>query len=280
MSDEWFAFQLAPDGDVEDGCHPEEAQALKDYLRHKTTAAEAARAITHPIVTSNNPEEDLDRLWAFLMRALVELPKHHIEPLLVLLKAIEELPSPDFTAVDEDSRPVEKLWKELPGFGHMWFDAYQSGCWRTTATESKGPERETLRNEHVRIAEIEARLVKAGVAGIPIDWGYETVADGLESSNALLDFEVPVAAEWLVRCGQRFREGARKGEQSWGLRTGVANRNSDRAFHELWKATTDTDVMSLERLAFWECRLEELQTEPGVAGDAAKRALAAMRNEE
>ncbi len=33
MSDAWFSNKLAPDGDVEDACHPDEAEALKKCLR-------------------------------------------------------------------------------------------------------------------------------------------------------------------------------------------------------------------------------------------------------
>ena len=40
-----------------------------------------------------------------------------------------------------------------------------------------------------------ACLFKADIAGIPFDWGYEVIADAPESSNVLLDFEIPAAAE-------------------------------------------------------------------------------------
>lgn len=135
MSDDWFSEKLAPYGDFEDGCHPEEAQAMKNYLRHGTTATEAARAITHPIVTAENPREDLVRLWDLLMDALLELPAEHTESLLELLKAIENLPEPDFTAVDKTKRLYEdeKLWRGPQGFGHLWSDLHQAACWREEA---------------------------------------------------------------------------------------------------------------------------------------------------
>ncbi|KKY34674.1 hypothetical protein UCDDA912_g05336 [Diaporthe ampelina] len=274
MSDDWFSSKLAPDGAVEDGCHPQEAQAMKDYLHRITTAAEAARAITHPVATADNPGEDLARLWGFLMDSLVELPAGHIESLLELLEAIETLPEPDFTAVDESKRPPEKLWRGLPGLGHLWADSYQSGSWRKAAAAANGPARDALRDTHVRKAEIEARLAAAGVGGIPIDWGYEVVADALESSNALLDFEVPAAARWLVICGQRFRQGAQDGEESWALKP-HATASSTIPSRDLWEAPSG-QALGLDRWSSWEGRLRELQGEQGVVQDAATMALGAM----
>lgn len=276
MSDEWFSSKLAPDGDVEDGCHPEEAQAMKYYLRRQTTAAEAARAIAHPIVTADNPGDDLCRLWGFLMDSLLELPAEHTDSLLELLKAIENLPEPDLTAIGESKRPREKLWRGLPDFGNLWSDSYQSGSWRRTAAGTNGPARGALRERHVRKAETEARLVTAGLGGIPIDWGYEVVADALESSNALLDFEVPAATRWLVICGQQFRQGAENGEESWALRPHVT-MSSMTPSRDLWEASSD-QVMSLGRWSWWERRLRELQQgKDGVVQDAATTALDAMR---
>jgi hypothetical protein len=275
MSDDWFASRLAPDGDVEDGCHPEEAHAMKDYLRQRTTTVEAARAITRPIVTTDTPKKDLPRLWGFLEDALVQLPTEYIEPLMALIQAIESLPEPDFSAVEERHRPYDKLWSGLGGFGHMWSDTYQSGNWKNNAEMAKGPQRDEMRDKHVRMAEIEARMVTARLGGIPIDWGYETVVNALESSNALLDFEVSAAAQWIVICGKRFRQGAEKGEKSWALKP-RSTKSSDAPLQDPRRVPLD-QVMSLERWSLWEERLRELQAEPGAVGDAATKALRAMR---
>jgi hypothetical protein len=279
MSEEWFTFKLAPDGDVEDGCHPEEAEALEVFLRQKTTATEAANAITLPIVSADNPREDLVRLWAFIMDALVELPSEHIQSLVELIKAIESLPEPNFAAIEDSNLPSETLWKGLPGFGHLWSDSYQSGGWRKTARGTDSPQRDTLRNEHIRKAEIEARLYNAGLAGIPIDWGYEAVSDALENRTALLDFEVPVATEWLVLCSHRFQQGAEKGEDSWALKkrrtksSGALSQDDQEAHTEIqW-----SQVMSVERWSLWDKRLQELEAESGIVQDAARRAREAMR---
>ena len=105
MSDDWFSSKLVPDQEN----HAEEVGALKNYLRHKTTTTEAAQTITRPAVTSKTPKDDLARLQVLLLDALVDLPDH-TEPLLALLQAIENLPEPDFTAVEPNKRPQEKLW--------------------------------------------------------------------------------------------------------------------------------------------------------------------------
>ena len=271
MFAEWFSYKLAPDGDVEDGCHPEEAQALQAYLQQIMTATEAAEAITRPTALADNLEEQLPCLWSFLMDALVELPSEHTQPLIKLLQAIESLPEPDLTALEDRKQPSETLWKGLPHFGHWWSDSYQSGNWKNNAKNAEGQERDSLRNEHVRKAEIEARLFDEDLAGIPVDWGFEAVAEALESRTALLDFEVPAATEWLVLCGHRFRQGAEKSEESWALKP-----RSTSSYRDPTKAPEDR-VMSVERWSLWEKRLQELEMEEGIIQAAAKRARAAMR---
>ncbi|KAI6081422.1 hypothetical protein F4821DRAFT_249327 [Hypoxylon rubiginosum] len=267
MSDAWFSNKLAPGGDTEDGCHPAEAEALKKYLRREIAAEEAARAISQPIVHSNNPGEDLPRLWALLIDALIELPSDKIESLITLAWAIENLPDLDMAGIEESKRPAHgKLWRGLPGFGHLYADIHQSIDWREKALKADATERSRLREYHVRKAEIEARLAVARLASIPIDWGYETVADALESRNAMLDFQVPAAAEWLEIAGSRFMEGATKGEGSWAL---------DRP-RDLWEGGK---IMTVQRYSFWRDRLEEVQTQSKVTLQAAKKALEFMERE-
>jgi hypothetical protein len=256
MSDEWFSSKLAPNGDIEDGCHPEEAEALKGYLRGKKSAGEAARAMTRPVETADDPNDDLPHFYVLLLDALVELPSEHIEPLLELIQAIEDLPEPDFAAVEGSKRPDENLWRGLPHFANHWYDVgYRSGGWKMDAEATSGPERDALRIEHVRRAEIEARLVVAGLAGFPIDWGYEVVVDALEGDEVLLDFEVLAAAEWFIVCGRRFLHGAERGEKSYALKD---------------------EGMSSEQWSLWEQQLRNLQATSGVVGLAATRALEAM----
>lgn len=44
-------------------------------------------------------------------------------------------------------------------------------------------------------AEVEGRLVMASHASISIDWGYKTVTNAHESSDPLIDVEVPATKE-------------------------------------------------------------------------------------
>ncbi|KAI0178590.1 hypothetical protein GGR52DRAFT_263060 [Hypoxylon sp. FL1284] len=264
MSAKWFFNKLAPDGYTEDGCHPDEAEALKKYLGQEMVAEEAAQAMSQPIANASNPGEDLPRLWDLLIDALIELPPKEIEPLITLVKAIEDLPELDMAGIEESKRPAhDKLWRGLPGFGHLYADIHQSTDWQVKALNADGTERSRLREYHVRKAEIEARLTVAELASIPIDWGYETVADALESSDALLDFQVPAAAQWLEIAGARFREGAAEGEESWAL-----DRRRD--LREGGK------TMTAQRYSYWRKRLEEVQVHSEVALQAAKRALQFM----
>jgi hypothetical protein len=252
MSDYWFTSKLAPEQEN----HPKEVEALKDYLRRKTTAPEAAQAITRPTILAGDPRDDIPRLHVLLLDALVDLPDH-IESLLALLQAIENLPEPNFTVSQSGKMPQHKFWKGLPGFATRWYDVnYRSGSWKMDAEAASGSTRDALRDEHIRRAEIEGRLVMADLAGIPIGWGYEVVDDAL-GSDALLDFEVPAAAEWLVICGKRFRKGAEGGEKSYVF---------------------GDEGMNWKQWSLWEARLKELQAQAGVVQRAATKALNAMQS--
>lgn len=216
MSDAWFNEKLAPDGDPEDGCHPTEAQALKDYLHQKTSAKEAAQAITRPIVESKDPGDNLYRHWGLLTDALVELPATHTLALIQLLDGIQNLPEPDMTARRTEQMPWGGfLWRGLPDFGHMWANIHKPDDWRDALAASDPATRADLRAEYIKKADIEARLTVADVGGFPLDWGYECMADALECRRAVLDFEVPAAARWIASAGRRLYAGAVGGEESW-----------------------------------------------------------------
>jgi Protein of unknown function (DUF3632) len=265
MSDAWFNEKMAPDGAAEDGCHPDEAQALKDYCHKKTSAKEAAQVITQPIQNSKDPGANLHRLWSLLIDALVELPATQVPALVQLLDAIQKLPEPDLTGRRTENTPANGcLWRKLPGFGHMWADEHKRDDWRRTLTASDPANRADSRAEHVKKAEIEARLAVADVGGIPLDWGYDCIADALERRNAVLDFEIPAAAEWIAIAGKRLYVGAVDGEESWAL-----ERRRD--FGKEAKA------MSLERWSFWEMRMKEMIQHSEATRDAAKAAAQHMK---
>ena len=257
MSDPWFSSKLAPNGSNHDGYHPASVTALEAYIHHDTPTLLAARAITHPVTNSQHPKDDLSELYVLLYDALVELPSEYTSPLLELVRIIETLPEPDFSDIPEDKQPGDELWKGLPHFANLWYDvSYRSGSWKMDAEKTSGAKRDELRAQHVRMAHIEARLAIAGLAGIPIDWGYEVVVDALEGEDVLLDFEVSAAVEWLEVCGDRFWTGVEIGEESYAL---------------------DGRGMSVEVWGNWEVRLKELEADEGVVGEAARKGIESMR---
>ncbi|KAI4163292.1 MAG: hypothetical protein LQ342_003027 [Letrouitia transgressa] len=276
MSDNWFNQQIAPDGVVEDCCHPDEAQALQSYLNNKTTTKEAAHAITKPLLSSDDFGDDTHRLWNLFQDALIELSPTYIPPLINLLQAIQDLPDPDVTSKATETRPPRTgfTWKGLPGFGHLWADLYKQDNWRNdlSTTLSSFPsltdklkKRQELRTAYIKRANIEARLAVANVASIPLlDWGYDTIADALELDTAVLDFEIPAAREWFEVAGKELHQGAMERRDSWALsRKRKMGRGDER--------------MSLIRWEFWEERLREYLDQAQVIGDAGKRAGEEMR---
>lgn len=252
MSETWFKEKIAPPEDEEDGCHPDEAEALEAYCNQGTEASVAAKAITRRIESSDNPGHDRPRLWGLLMDALIELPETQVPALIKLLDAIQKLPEPELTGRAKAEMPYEGfLWRGLPGFGHLWSDCNKLDHWRDTLAAKSSKDRDDMRTAHVRKADVEARLVVAEVGGIPLDWGYECIADALERRNAILDFDVPAAARWITIAGHLLYTGAVNGIKSWAL-------ESRRDFGK------EDPVMTLDRWLFWEERMEELQRQTGL----------------
>ncbi|KAL8992844.1 MAG: hypothetical protein Q9169_006792 [Polycauliona sp. 2 TL-2023] len=241
--------QIAPDGVEEDGCHPDEAQALKDCCNEKTNATEAATAIVQPILQSTDPDYHLYGPWGLLMNTLIELLETQAPLLITHLDTIQNLPEPHLTGNITEDTPVGIRWKEeeLPGFGHMWSDRYMEGHWRNIARAEKPTGRSEMQVQLVKKANVEARLVLPGVSGITLDWRYECIANALERKDVVLDFEIPAAAaEWLQLAGHQLFAGVRTGAESWALRY-------QRDFgHE-------NPAMTMERWMFWEERMEELE---------------------
>ena len=222
MSETWFKDQIAPDGDAEDGCHPDEAHSLQSYLNGRITTQEAARAITRPLLSADKPAADQTRLWNLLQDALVDLSADSVPRLIDLLHAIEDLPDPDFSSkpTGNASQSSQFTWKGLPNFGHLWSDVHKphdlAYCLSTTLSSSDSltqdmGDRQGHRTLFVRRANIEARLAVADIGGIPLDWGYDAIADALERDAAILDIEIPIANEWIAVAGKEAVSGSEGG---------------------------------------------------------------------
>lgn len=277
MSDAWFIEKTAPYGAAEDPCypnedglyqdedgsHPDETQALKDFCHEKTNAKQAAQAITRPIENSKDPHANLHRLWGLLIDALAELPAAQVPALIELLDAIQQLPEPHLAA-DQKKPAYGALWRELSNFGHMWADEHKQYHRLEKLPAGDPANRADLRAKHARNAEVEAQMVMANIGRIPIDWGYECIADALERRNAVLDLEVPAAARWIAIAGKRLYAGAVNSEE-------IPDLERRRDFGKQEKK------MSLERWLFWEKRMEELFQQSEATRNAANAACSDMK---
>ncbi|KAL8767749.1 MAG: hypothetical protein Q9209_005835 [Squamulea sp. 1 TL-2023] len=227
-------------------------------------ANEAAKAIVRPIEQPENPGAYLCRLWNLLIDALMQLPESQIPDLVLLLEAIQSLPAPDLTGEKTQDTPGGgHLWRGLPGFAHMWADEHKRDDWRHTLAAEALADRRGMRAAHVRKANIEARLVTANIGGIPLDWGYDCIADALERRDAIVDIEVPAAAEWFSMVGNQLFDGSASGRKSWALERG----------RDLGK---EAAIMTLERWLFWEQRMAELQERAQVVVGATNLAYGVM----
>lgn len=272
MSDAWFDNEIAPDGAKEDGCHPDEAQALKSYLRGELTAEQAACKITKPTETDADPGNHISNLWGFVQDALIDIPSARGK-VIQLLQEIQKLPPVDMTNKERNSwltDPSEELWRDLPAFINLWSDTYR---WKYTHEDFHQHE-DKYTSEHWdkvsadahTYANIEAQFLAGRVDGAPADWGFMCVCDALERSNAMLDVELPAAKEWLVIAGQLLRD--HKVSEHEGYALGM-QRN-------LWEGGK---CMSKERWAFWKERLMSARQDQRLkeaTKQAAKEALDAM----
>ncbi|KAI9680487.1 MAG: hypothetical protein M1817_003927 [Caeruleum heppii] len=267
MSDAWFDTKVAPDASIEDGCHPLEAQALKDYLRDNINTDEAARAITRPVEADNDPHSVLYRLWCLLIDAMMEAPAMQSK-IIQLLLAVENLPSADST--DGDTNPSQQrkvVWRSLPGFGSLWSDLNKMDGWKLRWDNFSPEGKQEALDQYRQTAAIEARLFMSGVGAIPLTWGYRDICDALESSKAILDIDIHSAAKWLEIAGQRIRT------QGTGEQEDFSALGRQR---DLWNGGKS---MSKERWAFWADRLRTVADDQNLredTRDAAKEALKAM----
>ncbi|KAI9931699.1 hypothetical protein ASPWEDRAFT_169458 [Aspergillus wentii DTO 134E9] len=261
----WFEAVSLPENE---DCHPDEAQALKEYYQGKTTAHEAAYAITRPLANSSSDDLGFDRngLWSVLITAITEWPRSEAPGLLQLLKAIQQAPEPNIREEAKHSVEDGPFWDELPGFGHMWADQFQREEWRDAIDGRPGDDdvRREMHDKYIFIASLEATFYDQRIAGIRLDWGYECITDALERSNAVRDIQIPMAAEWLKLLPRRFYEGALKREEDWPLR---------RDYLDLWKGG---DIMTVERWQWWKSRLEAYVTEGLMGADSVRASLEAM----
>ena len=94
----------------------------------------------------------------------------------------------------------------------MWSDHYKSDNWRDCLKDEDAATLAEMREDHIKRAEIELRFVQ--VHYFPLDWGYEVISDALERKDAVLDFEISAAGQYMEIVGHRMYVGAVNGEES------------------------------------------------------------------
>lgn len=242
MSDAWFSWHLAPDGDITDGCHPEEAAALKDYLNSSSTTPEAAaRAITAPMeaeMASFDEYSNLSRLWSLMIDALTDLPEQR-DRVIELLKAIQSSLTADCKRSKGERQRIQ--WSNLPSFAHLWADRSVDN-WRGSSRKWGPEQREGVRQDFILQARIETQLFLAQLNGFDLAPALGMICDALECKDAVLDYEIPAAKEWFTNVGEPLREGS-KGEMVTFLRQ-----------RDLW----DGESTSMSRWDFWKSRLQSI----------------------
>ena len=266
MSEVWFTLQLLPDGGPEDGCHPQEAAALREYLHSTTiTADAAAQSITLPVTSEPHTarkgqcSDNLPRLWGLIINALNDLADHR-RKIIQLLQAIQNLPASNPNEGDNEIR-----WADLPNFGHLWADLAVDSSWRSDISKWRPWQRQGVRRDFIQHATIEAQLVVANLSGMSISRGLGCICDALERSDAVPDFEVPAAREWLQFAGDRISA------ESDAEAEGVLRER------DLWKYVEGQGRK--QRWQFWKQRLNSMAESKELAleiREAAKKAVEAM----
>lgn len=167
MPSSWYAYKIAPDGVVEDACHPNSAEYLEAYLHESLKSSDAAYEITRH-VASGSPIHEADcvaNFWALLMDALMKLEVEDVRKIIVLLDAIQEVSEPNATA------KASYLWPHLQGFGNLWGDELRKMQWPDLIHKRDLVHQADWSLERVRTAKAETTMAMAGVGNIPIAWG-------------------------------------------------------------------------------------------------------------
>jgi len=236
FDDAWFERQVYTEEDG--GCLQQQADILKEYYHHQKTTLQAATELARSVEELHASPASRAQLYVLLSDALIEWPEDTVGDLVALLATIQERD----TLIEGKS-----VWHGLPSFANQWHDGNHADppLWRDDQVGLEGDARAALIEKQRRVAKAECCLVNAGVGQIQLSWGFDTVCDALESEDATLDVEVPMANEWLQLCESQFRAAASARTQHRALR----RQNGGMGEPE----------MSFDRLRGWWERLRELQ---------------------
>jgi hypothetical protein len=191
-----------------DGCHPEEAQALSNYLHSSIIKEQAAERITRRLLDEPRPAEETYRVWALICEALVELSPKDRPRILELLSQIQALP-PKFGI----------QWANLPGFASMWDTLYRlhlhgSDGWENEAESLDEGRVHELRKHFEAVGLVEAELLIRGFDAVTNEHRGFEVLDLVCSNRAGLDIFLSKVLAWLEVAGQELRNKAQSEETS------------------------------------------------------------------
>jgi hypothetical protein len=291
MSSAWYDEAIAPDGNLGDGCRPEEAQALRLYLDNKIEVQKAARLITLPTESSQDPGADLPNLWGVLQDALIELPDSQPE-IVHLLQSMRELPTLDLGSLGKDrsgplKNPSSSLWHDLPSFANQWYDTnwwYYQNQWRDNP---KLFESTTKVDQIVNLARSEALLAQTDILGERVRYeGLSRLCDTLEDSKAVLEVEIYAVREWLLNAHDSLYTMSQTPRihyllySNFDIKKKIAQNEMHpgvRKKRDLWRGPGGT---SPQRWNFWKERLQDIQDHADLdesTKEAVREALGTMR---
>ncbi|KAI4736614.1 hypothetical protein E4T50_12897 [Aureobasidium sp. EXF-12298] len=257
MTDAWFENTIETDGPDGEGCRREEATTLKQYLRNQISVSTACQQITQPTENCSSPGDPLLYLWGLLHDALIDIPNCQSK-IIDLLLEIQKRPDVHITQEQREGALSDSqwtLWKDLPHFGHGWFDLnwwVYSSHWRYDVSRFDNPDTKARLSN---IACADALFAVSGIFGErECMEGLARLADTLEDNAAMLDIEIVIVREWLLNAGNMLFETCGEGKQHYLLRNAKDFKDEfGRKERELWNGDSGA---SLERWWFWKQRLE------------------------
>lgn len=257
-SPEWFDSKTGATLDAVkagDGCHPDEARALSDYLSGSISTDETATRITASLLQESNPQEELYRLWSLLCEAMVELSDNDRHKTLDLLSQIQSLP------------PASAIsWAKLPGFGSMWDSLYRlhlhgNDSWEYEVGSFDEQKVYGFRRDYAAIGCAEAEMYLRGM--VPGNWGYQ-VLNLACSDRPGFDILVSEIFAWLDTAGWKLKE-EMNGSEKTAQRYKRPIPNSTRHEQQAVEATL------AEHWASWKESLLRLSQEGSGQSEAGRR---------
>ncbi|CAD0100028.1 unnamed protein product [Aureobasidium mustum] len=258
MIDAWFENTIEK-GEIDgEGCRREEAMTLRAYLRNEITVDEASQQITQPTEKCPEPGDPLLYLWGVLQDAMLEVPgaQPKIVKLLLRIQTRPDIQLEESQRVGALSDKQWTHWRDLPHFGHDWYDLhwwYYCSFWRLEPDKYSTPDADTLAKT-CTIASADAQLAVAGLLSNQACFeGLVRLAATLEDNSAIFWIELPAMKEWLVNGGDMLFEMSRVGKTHRLLRDFGDLRKQE---NSLWKGDAGA---SLQRWHFWKERLRQIQ---------------------